>query len=439
MKRNQSALLIAAPSSSSGKTTVTLGLMQALVNRGLMVQPFKCGPDYIDPLYHSAIAGRPSYNLDTWMASKMHVMELFQTQASKSEISVIEGVMGLFDGAVKSQGSAADIAKLLNIPIILVMDAKAMAYSAAPLLFGFKHFDEDLNIAGVIFNRVSGDSHYHYLRDAAIDAGVETLGYLPKDEQLIMPSRHLGLTLPGENPTHQLAQKAAELLEKHVEIDKLLELSQYQANTITNKPHSKRKLKIAIARDEAFCFMYQANIDALMMLGEVTFFSPLHDQQLPSADVVWLPGGYPELHAKALSNNTMILNAIDQHSREGKLLIAECGGFMLTGKQLHQNGESYPMAGIFDYETSLDNMKLTLGYRQLNINGSTFRGHEFHYSQLINLQEYNNKHQVLNARATEVKIPVFRQQKTFASYLHLYLGETGKMETFLDELSREKN
>jgi cobyrinic acid a,c-diamide synthase len=439
MKRNQSAFLIAAPSSSSGKTTVTLGLMQALVNRGLVVQPFKCGPDYIDPMYHSAIAGRPSYNLDTWMASKTHVMELFQNQASKSQVSVIEGVMGLFDGAVKSQGSAADIAKLLNIPVILVMDAKAMAYSAAPLLFGFKHFDDDLNIAGVIFNRVSGDSHYQYLRDAAIDAGVEPLGYLTKDEQLIMPSRHLGLTLPSENPTLELAQKAAELLEKHVDIDRLLELSQYQINKTHLKAFPIGKLKIAIASDKAYCFMYQANIDALMQLGEVTFFSPLHDQLLPTADVVWLPGGYPELYAKELSNNTLMLNAIAQHSQQGKILIAECGGFMLTGKQLHQNGESYPMAGIFDYETSLDNMKLTLGYRQLNIDGNWFRGHEFHYSQLINIQDYTNTHLVLSARETEVKMPVFRQQKTFASYLHLYLGETGKMEAFLDELWQDKN
>lgn len=436
MKRNQSAFLIAAPSSSSGKTTVTLGLMQALVNRGLMVQPFKCGPDYIDPMYHSAIAGHPSYNLDTWMASKMHVTELFQNQASKSEISVIEGVMGLFDGAVKSQGSAADIAKLLNIPIVLVMDAKAMAYSAAPLLFGFKHFDEDLNIAGVIFNRVSGDSHYQYLRDAAVDAGVEPLGYLPKDETLVMPSRHLGLTLPTEIPTHQLAQRAAQLLEKHTDIDKLLKISNYQIDKILKKPHTKGNLKIAIARDEAFCFIYQANIDALMQLGDVTFFSPLHDQQLPSTDIVWLPGGYPELYAKALSNNTMILNAIAQHSQLGKMLIAECGGFMLTGRQLHQNGESYPMAGIFDYETSLDNMKLTLGYRKLNIDRNTFRGHEFHYSQLVNLQEYTNSLPVLSARETEVKMPVFRQQKTFASYLHLYLGEKGKMETFINQLNQ---
>jgi cobyrinic acid a,c-diamide synthase len=432
---SKSAFLIAAPSSSSGKTTVTLGLMQAMVNRNFKVQPFKCGPDYIDPMYHTAIAGRPSYNLDCWMAGNDHVTELFHSQVNSADISIIEGVMGLFDGAVKSEGSAAELSKLLDIPVVLVMDAKAMAYSAAPILHGFRNFDAKVKVAGVIFNKVSGPSHYQYLKDAALDAGVEPLGYMPKDESLVMPSRHLGLTLPDENPTLQLAQKAAQMMEANIDLDKLLQLSTYQQNSIQQKSIKKGNLNIAISRDEAFCFMYQANIDALAKLGDITFFSPLHDTILPPADLVWIPGGYPELFAREISANRLMLAAIAQHSDDGKALIAECGGFMLLGRQLHQNNEQFPMAHVFDYDTTLENMKLTLGYRQLLIDGQCFKGHEFHYSQLIDNHQPPTGHRVINAHQKEVQMPVFHQQKTFASYLHLYLGEDEKMASFLRQLN----
>ena len=286
MENNKtSAFLIAAPKSNSGKTMVSLALMKALVNRGITVQPFKCGPDYIDPMYHEKIVVYASYNLDSWMASEEHVRSVFNRNLPQSGVAVVEGVMGLFDGAQKDKGSSAEIARLLNIPVILVIDAASMAYSAAPLLYGFKNFDKDIRVAGVIFNKVSGESHYRFLKEAANDAGVEPLGYLPRDERLAIKSRHLGLYLPNENK-QDLFDTAAELVEKNIDIDRLLELTKRTEKIEYKKqPAPKRKLKIALAHDEAFNFSYAANIDAMEHLGTVMRFSPIHDKTMPDADL----------------------------------------------------------------------------------------------------------------------------------------------------------
>ena len=222
--------------------------------------------------------------------------------------------MGLFDGANKDEGSAADVARLLNIPVVLVLDAKAMAYTAAPLLYGLANFDKRLRIAGVIFNRVSSESHYTFLQQAAIDAGVTPLGYLPKDNRLAIESRHLGLHLPtSEN--RAIVDVAAELLAKHINLDQLILATQIEAPTQQVERCNNCNLTIAVAKDEAFCFSYQANIDRLNELGNVNFFSPLHDNVLPNADLLWLPGGYPELYLEQLAGNTSMLEAINAHHK----------------------------------------------------------------------------------------------------------------------------
>ncbi|NOU61126.1 cobyrinate a,c-diamide synthase [Marinifilum caeruleilacunae] len=436
-KKTTNAFLIAAPKSNSGKTMITLGLMQTFVDRGFKVQPFKCGPDYIDPMHHTKIAGQPSYNLDLWMANEAHVQGIFEREASKANVSVAEGVMGLFDGAQKDQGSSAALARMLNLPVILVVDASSTAYSVAPLLYGFKHFDSRINLAGVIFNKVAGESHFQFLKEAAIDAGVPTLGYMPRDQRLAIESRHLGLHLPGENQNREIVNIAAGLLEKHVDIDLLLqitnkEISESEVQSKTEQKH----LKIALANDEAFNFSYQANRDVLAELGEVTEFSPLSDTDLPAADLLWLPGGYPELFAEKLAENVRMKQAIADYIEAGKAVVAECGGMMYLGKNIiTKAGEIYKMTGVFDFDTSFENMKLHLGYRELVGDETNIKGHEFHYSNLIGEEEASTAYQAKTARGKDIEMPVYRKKNCWASYMHLYLGEQNKMCAFLKELN----
>jgi len=409
-------------------------LMKALVLRGITVQPFKCGPDYIDPMYHTQIAGQPSYNLDTWMASQEHARLLYEAHLPQPGAAVIEGVMGLFDGAQKDKGSSAEIAKTLNIPVVLVIDAASMAYSAAPLLFGFKNFDSTIQIAGVIFNKVSGESHYQFLKEAAEDAGIEALGYLPRDERLSIKSRHLGLHLPGENKLY-LFETAAQLIEKSVNIDRLLEITQHKnRQPAANKKKMLIKQTIALAKDEAFNFTYAANIDACKQLGKIEYFSPIHDTKLPNADLLWLPGGYPELFANELSENKAMLTEIKQFTESGKKVIAECGGMMYLGKKIIlEDGQHIPMCNIFNISTSFENKKLHLGYRKIKLKNIELKGHEFHYSNLIQHQPSPTEIEVKNARNTVIAMPVLRYKNCWASYMHLYLGEEEKLIEFIEK------
>ncbi len=434
-QRMISAFLIAAPKSNSGKTLVTLGLIRAFVNRGKKVQPFKCGPDYIDTLHHSHIAGKASINLDCWMASQQHVTEQFNNKASLGDVAIVEGAMGLFDGADKDQGSAAQIARILQIPVILVFDATAMAYSAAPLLWGLKNFDASIRIGGVIFNKVSGASQQYFLNQAAEAAGIKVLGYLPKDDRLTLASRHLGLTLPHESPMTEKAQLMAQILEQYIDLEAILQMQQ-PISPIVPSPISKGKLKIAIARDEAFCFFYQANLDRLAEMGALHFFSPLHDSTLPDGHLIWIPGGYPELHSETLSANKTLINQIKNHASQGKAIVAECGGMMYLGRHLvDKQGNSHPMTGLFEYDTTVQNMKLQLGYREIGFGANQLRGHEFHHSRIINNNESPAPIAAVNARGDEVAMPIFRHKRIWASYLHLYLGEKEKMHHFLQQLN----
>jgi len=433
-QQQQAGFLIAAPKSNSGKTIVTLGILRALALRGLRVHPFKIGPDYIDTQHHSVVAGTPSYNLDRWMASDAHVTQLYVRQAAQADVVVAEGVMGLFDGARKSDGSSADLAKMLNLPVILVVDAGSMAYSAAPLLYGFKHFDPDLNLAGVIFNKVASVGHYTYLKEAAEDVGVRSLGYIPRNEQLAMESRHLGLLLPDELGDDHPVSIAASLVEEYLDLDVLLDASPLCIPEVEMQEQLPERgaLKIAFARDCAFNFSYQANLDALSRLGEITFFSPLEDRELPEADLLWLPGGYPELFLEHLSANRTMHACIKRHIDSGKITIAECGGMMYLGKSItDKDGVTYPMVGAFDLETSFVGMKLHLGYRRVVDGPNEWRGHEFHYSTLNATEKSKATIEVFTARKTRIDMPVFRKNSAWGSYFHLYLGEPQKMKAFI--------
>ncbi len=438
------AFLLAAPSSGSGKTTITLALLRMFARRGLAVQPFKCGPDYLDTRLHTMAASfgggeRAGINLDTFMASKEHVHGLFSRYASDADVAVVEGVMGLFDGAEKSEGSSAEIAMLLGIPVIMVINAQSMAYSAAPMLYGFRTFDPSLNLAGVIFNQVNTPSHYSYLEAAARDAGVEPLGYVPRSEAVAISERHLGLDTSAGYDRESVITAMAEHVGKTVDVDRLLEIAQVERPASSVVPASKAKGNkvIAVARDEAFNFVYRENIDVLGEYGRLVFFSPMHDERLPEAEMLYLAGGYPELYAEQLSANSTMREQIASYSQSGGRLYAECGGMMYLGKTITLKDSSvYPLCGALDLETTMQESRLTLGYRKVVLNGSAqeLRGHEFHYSRISRQGELQNIAAVENARGETMATPLFRKDNTIASYIHLYWGEMRQAPTLLFSL-----
>lgn len=373
-----SRFLIGATASESGKTTLTLGLLRCLHNRRLRVQPFKCGPDYIDAKFHDLASGERSYNLDTFLSSEAHVKEIFHTHSISKDVCVVEGVMGLFDGYDRIKGSSAEIATLLNIPVILVINAKSMAYSVGALLYGFKHFHPDLQVAGAIFNFVSSESHYTYLKEACLETGIEPLGWLPMQKKIQIPSRHLGLNMDKDFLFDEFTEQAAAFIEKQLDVDRLLALTKTASSPSSYRFSGKSpvgKIKIAIAKDEAFNFIYYENINLLASLGEIHYFSPLTDIRLPEADLVYLPGGYPELFLETLSQNTAIQVSIRTYVEQGGKLWAECGGMMYLSRSItDKDGKEYPMVGIFDQKATMQEMKLTLGYRQFRYNNLLVTG-----------------------------------------------------------------
>ncbi|QJD79657.1 cobyrinate a,c-diamide synthase [Spirosoma rhododendri] len=452
MAERFSQFLVAAPSSGSGKTTLTLGLLRALANRGLQVQPFKCGPDYIDTQHHSTAAGRPngvppnglppSINLDLFMASPEHVRASYGRYVQETDVAITEGVMGLFDGSDRMQGSSAAVAELLDIPVVLVVNAKAMAYSVAPLLYGFKNFYAGIRLVGAIFNNVGSESHYRFLADACADVGVEPLGYLPNNPRFAIPSRHLGLHLSSETDYEQIIQAIADELPKTVDLDRLLTVTQTAAPVVapaTTSVSERQTRRISVARDEAFLFTYKQNLDRLAEFGTVTFFSPLHDSVLPDTDFLYLPGGYPELHAQQLSANESMRTSIHDYCLSGGLAYAECGGLMYLSQsiqvqsRLTRSGTAWPMAGVLDVTTSMQAAKLTLGYRTVNWNDMRINGHEFHYSNLAEPTPLPSVASISNAKGIPVETKLYRVQNTFASYVHLYWGDN---PAFIEHLLR---
>jgi cobyrinic acid a,c-diamide synthase len=445
----KSQFLIAAAHSGAGKTTVTLGLLRALQRKGYRVQPFKCGPDYIDPIHHRTASGRDSINLDRFMMGDAHIRELYQQNGSAADICITEGVMGLFDGARKMEGSSADIAQLLGLPVILVLNAKAMAYSAAAILYGMKRFRPGIRIAGVIFNFVETASHYRLLQEACEDVGIPALGHLPTEEALRIPSRHLGL---DTRDAEKAIGAAADHVDKHVDWEGLLRETAIEAadtgGTATADPApagdfrqgslrqkglrqgSLRQVKTLIARDAAFHFLYPENIRRLEERGSVYYFSPLEDDRLPIVpDLIYLPGGYPELYLDTLAGNHTLLEQIRSWSAGGGKIIAECGGMMYLGQTIADgDGKQYPMTGILGIATSMEKRKLHMGYRAVLLDGKSIKGHEFHYSQLaggsaIGRADAMTDSEVYNARGERVEAPVFYTPRLLASYMHLYWGE----------------
>jgi cobyrinic acid a,c-diamide synthase len=391
-------LVIAGTHSGVGKTTLTAGLVAALRRRGLTVQPFKAGPDYIDPTYHSLAAGRPCRNLDTWMVPPDAVRSLFARATCDADIAIIEGVMGLYDGADYDgeSGSTAEVAKLLGAPVVVVLDASKMARSAGAVALGYRQFDEDLPLAGFVVNRAAGEGHGRGVAEAvARAAGLPVLGWLPRRESLHVPERHLGL-VPTNEPGRwdEFLGAAGDLVARHLDIDRLLAIARQAAPlpmtaAAESRPAEVRPV-IAVARDEAFQFTYEDNLDLLRAAGaEIAFFSPLRDPALPPrAGGVILSGGFPEVYAEALAANRPLHDALRAAHRRGLPIYAECGGLMyLTEAIIDGNGAGHEMAGLLPGHSVMSG-RLTLGYRLARAvtrswllpRGEMVRGHEFHYS-----------------------------------------------------------
>jgi cobyrinic acid a,c-diamide synthase len=430
--------VLAAPSSSSGKTTLAVGLMSAFAER-MTVQAYKVGPDYIDPGYHTTATGRHSRNLDTWMIPTGRVKELFSRSALGAELCIVEGVMGLFDGydGHTESGSTAEVAKLLSAPVVLVIDAHSMARSAAAIALGFKNFDPQLNLAGVILNNVAGAAHAQWLTEAVQSVGMQVLGCVPHDEDLSVPERHLGLYTAGERSkaTRNFVLAARNIVSQNIDLPALEELARSvpEIPATAQPTHENSSVRIGIARDEAFCFYYEDNFDLLREAGaELVFFSPLHDSAPPTAlSGLYLGGGYPELYAAQLAENQSMRTAVKSAIESGIPTYAECGGLMsLAESYFDDTGIEYPMMGVLPGSTRLTG-KLKMGYREVVALQSNpmlgkddkARGHEFHYSEWIRPEESNAFAYAIQSRlGGEPQPEGFVQKNLLASYVHLHFA-----------------
>lgn len=445
MAARQHAFILAGTGSGCGKTTVTLGLLRLLQQRGLRVQPYKVGPDYLDTGWHTALCGVASRNLDGFMLPPSTLNALFGEQMQQADIAVIEGVMGLYDGYGTDPNycSSAAMAKQLGCPVILLVDGKAVSTSIAATVMGFQHFDPSLNIAGVIVNRVNSDSHFQLLKNAIERyCDLPVLGYVPRAEGVSLPERHLGLVTARESLIDaQPWQDFAATLERTLDVDRLLELS--VLNTLPPgecppMPASGEGLTLAVADDEAFSFYYPDNL-ALLERAGVTLvrFSPLHDAALPDCQMIWLGGGYPELHARALAANAPMLAQLRAAHERGVAIYAECGGLMYLGTTLEDaQGKVYAMANILPGDSKMGKRLTRFGYCEaqaeqqtlLAAPGEVLRGHEFHYSDFT-----ARLPAVMACRKTRDGVVLQRWQggwqlgNTFASYLHVHFAQRPDM------------
>ncbi len=438
------AVVIAGITSGIGKTTVAIGLMGALVRQGLKVQPFKTGPDYIDPSYHTWVTGEPSRNLDTWLLSRDAVAELFGRATAGKDIAVIEGVMGLYDGrsALNEEGSTAELAKLLGAPVLLVIDSRKGARSLAAMVAGYQTFDSSLRLGGVILNGIGSDKHLGLCREAIEHyTGVAVLGYLPRRDSLCLPERHLGLipTVEGSVNEEFLRLLVAQC-EATLDIPRILRLSEQAAAPEVEPslfpPVRKPPVaKIGVARDRAFSFYYQDSLDLLEAWGaELAPFSPLQDTSLPrDISGLYIGGGFPELYAAGLADNSSIKDAVREAAGQGMPIYAECGGLMYLGRSIGDlEGNEYPMVGVIPVSAQIDRPRLSLGYRTVQAlhdgpilrQGEIVRGHEFHWSVLKNGADGANAYSVLEKGSCPEG---FQKKKLLASYIHLHLGSLPHM------------
>ena len=444
--KNTPAILISAPNSGSGKTIITSIILNALIKKGLKICAYKTGCDYLDTKILKFHSKSEVYNLDTWLMNKESVLELFKKTSTGKDIAVIEGAMGLYDGG---KFSSSEIAKLLKVPVILVMNVKSMGESAAALALGFKNYDSEIKIAGVILNCVGSESHGKLISKVLYEKGIEILGILKRSEDLKIPSRHLGLIPLNENENTESLNK----FENCINIDEILKIAYSNTEKILsensqqrhNKIHKSKKISLGIAYDEAFSFYYSESLEALKNHGiDLKFFSPIRDSKIPEANGYFFGGGYPEIYAEELSGNITFKNEIKKAYESGKIIFAECGGFMYLSNTIENlKGEKFQMTGIIKSD-SIMSERPVIGYVEakalkknfLCSEGSIIRGHEFHFSRMITDFKFENNAFEITRRSTgDIWYGGFSEKNILASYLHInFWGNENLIENFKNAL-----
>ncbi len=451
-------LVIAGTHSGAGKTTVSLALMAALKARGRLVQPFKAGPDFIDPGHHQAATGRASRNLDGWMLGDVVNRTLFSRASADADVSIIEGMMGLFDGSspVHENGSTAELAKQLSAPVLLVIDGSAMARSAAAMALGYATFDPALNVKGVLFNRVRSEGHYRLLQEA-VEAATDlaVLGYLRPDASVTIPDRHLGLRTAVEQGQSDLYDRLARSAAETIDLDRMEALAhsavEFFAGDLPRPVAAGQQpaVRIGLAYDAAFCFYYQDNLDLLEAAGaDIVRFSPLRDAGLPDVDLLYFGGGYPELYGETLEANVSMRTAVRAFSEQDRPIYAECGGLMYLTEALRDGeGTRHEMVGVFPAEAIMRTSGMTLGYRTvetvrpclLGPAGTRLRGHEFHYSLLEPRGDLDYACTLSDAGGTPVGQDGLTRGHTLALYSHQHFGSRPEVVVnLLDAVRQER-
>ena len=446
--------LVAGTASGVGKTTVTLAITAALRRRGITVQPFKGGPDFLDTGHHTRISGRAARNLDTWMLSPEANREVLRNASTDADMVLVEGMMGLFDGkdGTTERGSSAEIAKMLQLPVVLVLDAGKTARSIAAVVMGFELFDPDLQLAGVILNRVAGERHFRML-ETAIGSACTTrvLGWLPREASISIPERHLGLQTAEEGDggaalEHRI-DTLATLAEKHLDLTRLTHLQcglSFDYDSAPSGIVTAQQVRIGVARDRAFSFYYEDNLDLLQQHGATLVpFSPMVDNALPDAlDALYLAGGYPELHAEQISGNGPMLSAIRDFAASGRPVYAECGGMIYLSRRLMtSDGTTHPMAGVLPLDIEMTGRLVDFGYVTVKLidncllgrAGTTIRGHSFHYSRIANKPDVQTNYHVEYSISSRTQEEGYRFSNVLASYIHLHFrAEPSIARSFID-------
>jgi cobyrinic acid a,c-diamide synthase len=408
------ALLLAAPASGQGKTTITAVLARYYRQQGKQVRVFKAGPDFLDPMILRQASGHPVYQLDLWLVGKQGCRQLLAKAAEKADIILIEGVMGLFDG----DPSSADLAAYLNIPVLAIINASAMAQTFGALAYGLAYFRQDISVVGIVANQVGSDRHYQMLVDS-LPNDLPCVASLNRQKDVALPSRHLGLIQADEisDLEHRLTQMTKNLI---VNNDIILPTVSFPEHTFSAPPRLLHLVTIAVAQDAAFSFIYQANLDLLTAMGAtLVFFSPLEAVQLPECDSLYLPGGYPELHLKALASNLQLHSDIKAHYRADKPIVAECGGMLyLTESLTDKNGEQSPMVSLLNGHAVLQDRLTALALQEVTLNNRILRGHTYHHSTFeTSCSAAAIAH---NPNGKYYNESVYQQRRLTASYIHFY-------------------
>ncbi|MEM0029291.1 MAG: cobyrinate a,c-diamide synthase [Candidatus Nitrosocaldus sp.] len=463
MKQRHARVVIAGTSSGVGKTSITIGIMYALKEKGYKVQGFKVGPDYIDPSYHTSVTGVASRNLDPWLMGEDGVVESFinSMHTSNAEIAVIEGVMGLYDGlsGIDDYASTAYIATLLDSPVILVIDASKAARSVAAMALGFIEFNREVKVKGVILNNVAGDRHARYCLDALEQKGIPVLGIVRRNKDTRLKERHLGLVPTYESSkARDDALATARYVSEYINVDGILDIARSASSSsrlkhervevdndddavVVDHSYSRKDVIIGVALDESFNFYYADNLEMLSRYARVVYFSPIKDEEPPECDGLYIGGGFPEVLASMLASNAEMMKRVKDNAEDGMPIYAECGGLMYLSRSITDtDGSKYNMVGLIDADTIMDR-RLTLNYTEARVDapsciiadpGSMVRGHEFHYSTLADIAgDSRFAYEMLRGKGVDGKRDGFIVQNTLASYMHLHFSRKSLVETFI--------